>query len=890
MTGRKRLVKYYLLSNLDRNLKIMKNNDFNLDNAIESWLKRARKYESFEDGQIGEIEDHIRSEISRLSISGYQEKEAFEKAVTSFGDFSSIEREYGKFRSGSTLFFLMPNFAKVAYRKFRGNLGLHGLNIFSFSVGLAVFLFISLFIRFENSFDRFNEKGDRIYRLEAEFLQGGKWVSSSSNSWYAGNVVRLNVPGVEKMVSISRNFANLSNGDIKFREKKVALVSDEFFDVFTAQFVAGNPSTAFKGPDDIVIDRKTAQKYFGDENPMGKTLRLDSHDRALNISAVIEPLPENTHFSFNVFMRIEGFRNSMNENFFTHPGWTICYNYMLLKEGEKIEDVEKQFPALVDNHFPNSNDNDLKLMARPLFDIHLKAKSGEELGQNRDERQVKILSYIGLAILLLSIFNFFNLSTARHNERIKEVGIRKVFGAEKPSIRFQFFLESLSYSLIAFLLAFCIVLAVLPIFTRYFDTIIPLNLGWEDFLLLFGFWILVAFLASIYPFLILSSVRISDALTKKIGVASTERLRKGLVFVQFTITISLLIGITVLYRQVNFLMNADPGYHTSKVAYFPKWGLNPEKLLIFEEDLKRIPTVSDVANCSLELPGTLQSSVSYRTDSIQEGPTNQMKAVRADDKFFQMMELELVVGKPFDENLGPGQVILNETAVKHLGWSEPLNKMFVPKGVDYIGKVVGVAKDFNFESLYNDIVPVVFLYEPHNSNMVYVRFEGDPSAVMSEIMEIAAPYFANPVEPKLIDDSIAAQYKADNVLVKLVGIFTLLSLLVAAAGIFGLALFMTQKRTKEIAIRKVIGANRQEIFWMLTRHFLILILIAALIAGPVSFYFSKQWLASYPYRIQLGINPVLVATFMTVFLTLIAAGFVVFRATKQNPSKILKYE
>ncbi len=871
----------------------MQNKQFDLDAAVNQWLKNLRKFEGYEDGQIYEIEDHLRSEIAHLCKEGWQEKMAFEKAIENFGSPAEVNQEMSKLKARPGLFFYLPSSFKIALRKIRRNSTINWLNIFSLSIGLAVFLFIGLFILYEYSYDRFHKKGDRIYRLELELFQSGQWVPSSTNSYYAGEVVKLNAPQVEEMVQIVKAQGTFSYNQQKFTEKKAAVVSSNFFNVFSVDFRHGASEGALKNPNSIVLDVHAAQKYFGEENPVGKQLLLEDYQQLMTVTAVIEPIPPNAHFAFDVFVSFESVKERMNEQVFTNPGWTLTYDYLLLKEGADIKELEAQFPSLVENHIPTFDNNNFKFRARPLFDIHFHAHSGEELGINRDFKQIRILTYIALLILLMTIFNYLNLSTARYMERIKEVGLRKVFGAEKSSIRLQFWTESLLYTFTAFVLSGILIALSLPFFNALTEAPINIHVGFVELFLIIGFWLLLSVLVSLHPVMILPTIKITNALSKKWGLGSSSTFRRVLVFLQFSLTLALLAGLFIMNKQVNFLQNTDPGFRTEGVFSFLKGRIEAEKLEAFKDELLQDPSVLSIGQSSIDMPGTLQSSTFFRADSIADNPDNVIKAVYVDAQFFETMDLQLSSGTHFDAQKGMGQVILNEEAVEKFGWSEPLQKSFTPKNADWEGQVVGVAKDFNFESLYNEIIPVAFFYDPDNTHWMYVRYTGDIRQILPRVRAIAEGFYSESnteFRPELIDDRLAEQYKADQIILKLAGLFTFISILIAGMGIFGMAFFITQKKTKEIAIRKVVGANIPQIFWFLTNDLLGLLLLAALIACPLTYFGGIQWLTSFPYRISISLELFLWALLFTVMLTILASGIVVLKAALQNPIKSLRYE
>ncbi len=869
----------------------MKERGFNLDSSLEKWIKELRQYEGYEDGQINEIEDHIRSEIIQLSKQGFSEEEAFEKAIDNFGDPQIIDHELSKFKARSNLFFLLPSSLKIAFRKMRRNSLINVLNIFSLSIGLGVFLLIALFIRYEYSFDRFHEKGDRIYRLELDLFQSGRWTKSSTNSYMAGEVVKLNSGVIEKVVQMVKAHGTFSYNNLKFTEKKSGIVSSTFFDVFTAKFIHGNAESAFDDPNNIVLDKNVAKKYFGEENPIGKQLLMENFQKLMTVSGVIEPMPSNAHFFFNVFMSFEGLRMDMHPEVFTNPGWTMCYDYLLIKEGEDIKELEVQFPKLVENHIPNFDNQNLRLRTRPLYDIHFYAQSGEELSVNRDIKQIRILTYIGLAILLLTIFNYLNLNTARYHERIKEVGLRKIFGAEKTGIRAYFLGESLVYTFTAFVLAGIMVLMAFPFFNFMLGTPIQIHFGWLELTSILGLWVILSLLISVHPATVLPAVKISDALSKRLGFGTSAAFRKVLIFFQFSITIALLAGLGIMFKQVTFLQKSDPGFQTEGVFTFVKAGMDESKNESFRNELLKEASIKAIGRSSISMPGPLQSSTFFQADSVPDGPDNVIKAVYVDDHFFEVMDLELASGVHFDQRKGEGQIILNEKAIEKFGWRSPLQKSFSPKSVDWKGQVVGVAKDFNFESLYNEIIPVVFVHDPEKTNWMYVQYEGDIREIFPRVRNLVKQFYPEAeFNPTLIDENVANQYKADQILVKLAGIFTLISIIIAGMGIFGMAFFITQKKTKEIAIRKVIGASLPQIFWFLTRGFVGLFLMATLVASPISYLIGKQWLTNFPYKINLTFELFIWSILFTIILTLLASGIIVIRAALQNPTQSLRYE
>lgn len=871
---------------------------FDFNQAIEKWIRQLRKHPGFEDADVIEMANHIRDRVDHLLIEGFTEERAFEKAIAEFGEADAIGFDLSLSKQPNTpkanLFHMLPGWLKIFYRSTLKNKFYHSISISSLAVGMAAALVIYKLVVFELSYDQHFSHHQNIYRLEAKFHQGGKWIPSANNSWYAGQVVAENLSGIEEIVRITPGRATLVKGDQEIFEKNMAITSANFFQVFDLPFVEGNPQAAFQDNATIVLSQSMAKRHFGEQPALGKVLTLKRVDRPLRVAGVMKDIPSNTHFQKDAIINIEGLKDLYSEKFFNHPGWTSCFTYVKLAPKTDIEGLTSQFPNIIETHLGSTYSNkDTEFVLRPLTDIHLYSKSGEELSVNGDLGQLKFLAIMAGLILLLAILNYLNLSTARFITRIREMAIRKTAGASKMQIFTQLMSETLMHFFVS--LAFGIILIVLisPILGNLTPLSVIYNYSFLEGVLVIFLVLGIALGSGILPASFFSSQNPNQVLASRtVQLRGKPILRKALVTFQFMITVGMLIATAVVYYQYQFIKNYDRGYNVESVLAVPKYNMKAETWQTLKAELLKHNNIQTIGASSLVFPGALQSSISYRTPN-DEGEKRAMKAVRTDGDFFHVFQIQMEEGRAFTKkyNEESPEVILNEKAASLLSWENADDKWFEPQHLKYSAEVVGFVKDINFESLKNEIIPTAFLLDPANSHIMYLRLgNGDLTSTIKFVKEKFHDFSENRFEHWFVEETLTQQFAQEQTFTKVFSLFTLIAIIIAFAGLYGLSRFVCERRTKEIGIRKVLGASSLEVLWIILKGFFVLALLAYVIIAPVITILLKDWLANFAYHTSLDAKIFLLTLVATLLLSSAAVIYQVLRASLRNPVNALRYE
>lgn len=872
--------------------------DFDLKVAVQQWARQLRKHPGFEDADVLEVTNHIQDRVHHLLIEGMAEEEAFRKAIEEFGGIEDLGQALHKTRQSSgmaaQLFFLLPGWAKSFYRTSVKQKVYHSISLFSLAASLATVLVIYKLLSFEFSFDRHFTHHQQIHRLEASFYQGGEWISSANNSWFAGQVIHENLSGVEEVVRITPGRTTFVVKDEEIFEPNLLVTSNSFFELFDFTFLEGNPSSAFQEKRSIVLSESMAKRYFGTTPAIGQSLKLKNSDRALTVTGVIKDIPDNTHFKGQGIINIEGLRDLYQEAFFTNPGWTSCFTYLKLANGVEPALLAAQFPRLITSHLGATFSNaDTKFSLRPLTDIHLQSKSGEELAANGNLSQLHFLGAMALLILILAIFNYSNLTTAGFSSRLKGMAIRRTLGANRLQIFFQF----LSESLIHFQLALALGILCIAVAGPLLEGLIPFSIIWSfqfsEVLGLIALSLLLALLTGILPATILSRITPKNILIRH-GIPSGANpfLRQSLVIIQFMITGGMFMATAAIYYQYQFLRNFDRGYNVESVLAVPKYNMDIERYESMKGALLEHSNIEAIGASSLVFPGALQSSINYRSST--EGTEKQaMKAVRTDRGFFDVFDMKFRDGAAFSSPYQKErpEVILNEKAAKLFSWETVENKWFEPLHLEEKAAVVGLAKDINFESLHNDIIPIAYLYDPANAHIMYIRLgEGAIAPTLSFIKDQFLAFADNRFEHWFVEDRLAKQYAQEQAFAKIFGLFTLIAILIAFAGLYGLSKFICERRTKEIGIRKILGASALQVLWQILQRFLWLALLAFLLVVPLASLALRNWLSNFAYHISID-GKIFLLTFIAILLlSTTAVIYQVVKVAIGSPVKALRYE
>lgn len=814
---------------------------------------------------------------------------------------------------------MFQNFIKVALRSLLKQRTYSIINILGLSVGIASALLIALYVQNEFSYDKFFENADHIYKVALE----RKYPNHSTN--YAvvphsySEAFAHDLPEVKQVTRLTAPDNNVlvtyknAAGEAKiFEENFISLADSNFFIFFHIPFIKGNPADALKNINDVVITETTAIRYFGSEDPMGKT--IEYFGRSFKVTGVCKDLPENTHFRFDFVSPLYG------QDFFKRENYTgfSTHMYVELNPGANYKAVESKIPQLVDTYAAaqiernlgkswaeyKKEGNGYRYFLQPLATVHLDPTNIEakmEPGGN-----ISFMYFlITVAVLLVAIacINFMNLATARSAERAREVGVRKTMGSQRNQLIAQFLSEAILLSTIATGIALLIIQIALPAFNQLTEKQLVLNLDPSLILGLFALALLIGFLAGSYPAFVLSAFNPVEVM--KGTFTSSKKgawLRSGLVIFQFTISVVLIVGTLVVQRQMRYLQTKSLGFDKEQMLVMERaFTITAQQAKTLIEEVKKLPEVITAAG-SASLPG--REGDFFGTFFQPEGSSEilTVKTMVVADDLVETLGMELIEGRFFSQDTKDSlNILLNESAVKTMGLKNPIglklaNVQQTPNGnIRVYYTVVGIVKDFNFQSLRDQITPLVIQSsELFGGNIAYLMARIKPGQYESAITSIQSLWKKiapeQPFRYLFLDQNFEAQYKSEAQAGKLFAVFAGLAILVACVGLFGLSAYTAHLRTKEIGIRKVMGATVGVVVILLARDFTKMVFIAFVIAVPASWYMMRGWLEAFAYRIDLSVGVFLIAGGLTLLIAWITVSFQTIKAAIVNPVKSLRSE
>ncbi len=802
---------------------------------------------------------------------------------------------------------MFKNYFKIAIRNLWKNKSLSFINIFGLATGMACSLLIFLFVADELSYDRFNADADRIYRVVKDFVNAdGSRLPDATTPPAAAPAIQKEIPGIEHVARVFPNWG--SNYLVTYKDKhiydeKLYRVDSSFFDVFTFPFAEGNTKSAFKEVNSIVVTQTAAKKYFGTEDPIGKVLHIDAFGD-LMVTGVLKDVPENAHFHFDFLIPIRKVGRNLDNNW----GWYNFYTYIKLQPHVNIASVEPKIRAIYKRNNPRENN---VYYTQPLTNIHLNSNLKWELEPNSERLYVVVFAIVGLLIILIAAINYINLVTARSSLRAKEIGIRKVSGAYHSSLIKQFLLESVIMCMLAAVVALVIAQLLLPVVNSITAKHLALfNAGNYVTVYFLSGAIFIGILAGLFPALYLSSFKPVIVLKgTKISEKGIFNLRKALVIVQFTISIALIAGSLIIYQQVNYIQSAKLGLNKDQVLIIRDYGnLSDPQKISFQNEVLQIRGVKNAAASNGVVGGqnwTTRLNVKGSDNGALVNFLNigydylnvvgiQIKEGRNFSPDFPADTLSEVSNKTLEQDIG--SIILNEKAVKDLAVPSPVIGQRLEWGRDvdtsYYVKVVGITEDFHFASFRNEIKPFAFVINPRRAENLTVKLSTQNISGTLRQIENKWKLFApgRPIQYFFLDETFAQLYKAETNFQKVFIVLVILSIVIACLGLFGLAAFTAEQRTKEIGIRKVLGASVAGITTMLSKDFLKLVIISIIIATPLAWWAMNLWLQNYAYRIQINGWIFLIAGLLSVLIAIITVSFQAIKAAIVNPVKSLRTE
>ncbi|HVS93428.1 MAG TPA: ABC transporter permease [Mucilaginibacter sp.] len=811
--------------------------------------------------------------------------------------------------------YMFKNYFKVALRSMRKNIGFSVINVIGLSAGLAVCLLIVLYVKDELSFDSYYAQAENIYRLDTDIFFNGTQFNSMFGPAPLAPTLKQEYPLVEQYVRL-RNFGDIfiRKGDQNIHDHNAVFADSTFFRVFSIPMVAGNGLTALNEPNSVVIDETTAKKYFNSTDVVGKTLYVDNH-LSCKITGVFKDIPPQSHFHFRFIRPMADIRRSDQGDWLSD----IYASYVLVRPGVTQASLQKQVDAVVNNHLVKQalqvlhlTPDDLKKGGNhfrhpviPLTAIHLHSNRTDEFEANGNITYVYIFSAIAIFILLIACVNFMNLSTARSTNRAKEVGIRKATGALRSSLIIQFLTESMLMSFISLMLATGIAALLLPLFNQLAGKQMSIFTIFASAQLpaLVGLIVVVGCIAGSYPAFYLSSFQPVQVLKGNIASGfKSSWLRSGLVVFQFFISIALIIGTIVIFNQLNYIRNTDIGYKRDRVLVINNTYWLGNRTQTFRQEALKIPGVQSAAVAeSLPTEATRDRSGWSKNTSLDAKQITIMTNFFADRNYIPTMGMQMAAGRNFSSDFpsDSSALIINETAVKLLGLKDPLNQtLYRPSGNISNGRfptkayhIIGVVKDFNFSSMHNKIGPLtIALGENYGDIVLRINTRNIPSLIGRVESEWKSMAPGQAFNYSFLDADYNKMYKAEQRTGKLFSTFAVFAILIACLGLLGLVTYAAEQRTKEIGVRKVLGASVGSIVAMLSKDFTKLVLIASLIAFPVSWWAMNKWLQSFAYRIDIAWWVFVAAGVAAIVIALATVSFQAIKAAVTNPVKSLRSE
>lgn len=785
---------------------------------------------------------------------------------------------------------------KIAWRNLITHKGHSLISITGLGIGLAFAIAIALFVDHETSYESFDGAED-VYRANVYLKDGEKVSKLASSAPTLAAAVRSDVPGVIAAVRFRSGDPMLFQADNRqFYESLFLYADPSLFDVFPFRLIEGDPGTALIEPFSVVLTQKTAKKYFGEEPAVGKVLRMDNL-HSVKVTGVIAPTGYPSHLDGDLFLSFKTYEALQPQSDFQNWGWVSFFTYFRFQPGSDPTELERQIRQMTAKYVSKEYGQRVAYHLQPLRDIYLKSEGLlGYIGPLGNRSHVITLTIIGGLILLISAFNFTNLALARAGQRSKEIGVRKVLGSDRRHLVGQFLSESVMVSVFALILALGTLEILGPQLFAWmnFDVDMTVKERARVGFVFIGVALSVGLMAGLYPALFMSGFKVVSVLKGQYKTGSAgSNFRKVLVVFQFAASVLLIVGTIVVFRQMEYTLSKDLGFRQEQVVVLPMRGAQlMQKYGPLKEALLRDPGVVSVASSRNGLEGNY-GSYDVRGNT---GEPVRLMLYPVNHDFFETLNIAFAEGRSFSKDFPSDEregIILNETAVRKLGWKDPLGKRLpLPhiRGVE--GTVVGVARDFHFTSLHEEIGPLLLFLMPHRNDNVFIRLREGPLSerldAVEEIWHRMIPEF--PFEFVFLDQRIHGLYQRDRQFSRATVAFSIAAIAIACMGLLGLASFAAQQRTKEIGIRKVLGASVANILSLVSREFIILVMVANAVAWPVGYFAMSEWLKDFAYRIELDVLPFLSATAITMAIAMFTVLSQAYRTSTANPVKALKYE
>lgn len=884
---------------------------FDLDTEVKTWAKKLAKYPGMEPGYIEEMTSHLLDKIDRLKDSDYSEEEAFRKASELLlDDIEEVAKEFRSTRSkrlgnkpawneNSALYLLLPNYIKIALRNLRRNPVYSFINIAGLSIAICCCILVLLFIKQEFSYDNFHENSENIHRVVKTRVNSSGEYYSARSQVPMGPAISDNFPEILQTIRFWEAFQPVLGYENNFfNEDKFYFTDPDIFAFFSFDFIQGNPQTALSQPGTIVLTKSTAEKYFGDINPIGKTIQYSGYPEGeleLTVSGVINDLPANTHLDFNALASILDIETD-KDNWGSHkPIWL----YAKLASNTPLNLLEEKLSEFVNEQEETEPDSPFKTTVHleHIAAIHLYSNFEGGFKPNGTIDYIYTFSSLALFILIIGCVNFVNLATARGFTRAKEVGVRKVVGAQQNQLIKQFLGEAIFLSSVAGVIGIILSKILLPFFNDLGGLSINFNDLYEPYtlLVLLGLLVIVGVIAGTYPALFMARFKPISVLKSKIqSINQGILLRKGLVVFQFSISVVLVLATLVMQKQLTFIQHKDLGFNKEQLLVVPYTSNE-------EEFISQMKSRSDILNTSISKRVPV-NDINYDSKTFKIPGTDELKRFQnypVDEFFIPTYEMELVAGRNFNSDMSDDHInyIINEKAAKELGWNNPMDaigQVLEWNSSAPNGEVIGIVKDFHTTSLYEELDPIVLSFPNDQFWKTFITLRIASSDISSTILEIEETWENSTQDGAyyqfFINDSLTLLHEQDGKLQTLFSFLSLLAILISGMGLFGLTSFMIVKMQKAIGIHKILGANHLQVINLISKNFLALVGIGFLIAIPVAWFGATKWLEKFAYKINPGITEIGLAALVILGSMVITIGVQTYKASVANPVKSLRSE
>ncbi len=806
---------------------------------------------------------------------------------------------------------MLSNLIKYSLRSFKRQSSYIIINILGLSIGIACSLLIAVFVLNEASYDKFNEKKERIYRLVLSGKIGGQEIVGAFTPAIIGPTMLEEFPEVEDYLRMTGSGPTVVEYDARiFTEDKMIQADSSFLNFFTIPVISGDPQRMLNSPHKVVLTQSTAKKIFGELSPIDKAMKIGSDTVPYIVTGVIGDIPENSHFDANIITSFltnprskstEWLSNSFSTYLLLHPNTSPAI------VDRKITDLlvkyvgpelQKYVGVTIEEFVAQGNRYEYFL--QNLSDIHLDPSVQQEFKAASDPKYLTIFGSVAILIVLIAAVNFMNLSTAQASRRAKEVGIKKVGGSTRGMLVAQFLAESFILSFISLLFALIIIKVSLPYFSNLLGTTLELDLlsHWYAIPAMLLFTIVVALLAGSYPAMFLSSFNPYEVLKGSIsGSMKNGRMRRILVVFQFAVSILLIVGTAVMYRQISFMLNKDVGFNKDQLIVIERAHVLGPRWKAFKDAARQIPGVVKIAS-STAVPGKNNNNNGYliegRSDESFLLVTNWV-----DPDYLDTYGMTLASGRFFDESHATDKeaCLVNESTIKDFRLNQPDQTRILRPGDDGGPQplsIIGVVKNFNHESLRNPIQPYIFLFKGDNQQWGYITVKlaaQNYTETIANIEKLWKEFTANnPLQYYFVDDDFENMYKQEKQNAQMAVIFSILALFIAALGLFGLTSYTVEQRTKEIGVRKAMGSSVAGIYVVISREVIILVSVSALLAWPLIWYFAGKWLESFHYRIELELPVFIAGLAVALAIAMMTISYRILKAARINPAQSLKYE